>query len=184
MFVLKVEETGNEIHCWGKTRSVWDVDRQLSESCWLFYGKPCSQTGSLRFPPPCSCSAGYRSHLTSHASATAPIHRLLLIADSYFHLNADGPEDQCKLETQTYSASFLSFFFFYLLFPCVFVEECNCRRRCLLWESLFAPTDCHEFKEGLKLHWPALKSTVLILMSNWNTALADTGAIHHGDTVS
>ena len=120
MFVLKVEETGNEIHCWGKTRSVWDVDRQLSESCWLFYGKPCSQTGSLRFPPPCSCSAGYRSHLTSHASATAPIHRLLLIADSYFHLNADGPEDQCKLETQTYSASFLSFFFFlFIISLCV-----------------------------------------------------------------
>lgn len=50
------------------------------------------------------------------------------------------------------------------------MEDCNCRCRCLLWELSLTPTDCHEIKEGLKLHWPALKSIILIQMSNWSTA--------------
>lgn len=67
---------------------------------------------------------------------------------------------------------------------CVFVEKWNCRLCCLLWELSLTPMDFHEFKAGLKLHWPVLESTILIQMSNWSMALANNGAIHGSAAVS
>lgn len=124
----------------------------------------------LCFPPPLTWFAELVSSHCSHLAfqllslslslPLSPVHRFLLISDSYFHLNADDRGDKCKLESQTYSA--------FLPFPVisirrVLVEKRNHKCCCLRLRLSFAPVDCHEFKEGLKLHWPALKSTILIL---------------------
>lgn len=166
MLALNAEHTSNEIHCWrnvcylrcGKT--VWKLLIILWKTMF------CTSSSSHRL----SCSHCC-SQPSSHSSAALPFIDIFLTAVSYFHLNADGLEDQCKLQMQTFSIFFLSLFKKKQKHKLVCLwRSAICRRCCLLWELSFTPMDFHEFKQGLNLQWPALKSTILIQMSNKSTA--------------
>lgn len=101
MVALKVEEQGNEIHCW-RTMSIM----KCAETDW----KQLTIIWKSRFISLSSSPTWFAELVSSHCSHLASQmlslshHRFLLISDSYFDLNVDDGDDKCKLESQMYFA--------------------------------------------------------------------------------
>lgn len=174
MFALKVEEMADEIHCC----AVWDVERQF-ESCWLFYRKSCFLFFSERFfffllslrLSCCACPRlSYPSYLSRFSCSLPSV-------DSFFFFLFD-----CRLifSFKCWWARRISVNWKPKLIPFLSSPRllCVCKgvqlrggRRCLLWELSLAHT---QISMNLKKVWNctdrALKSSVLIHMSNWSTA--------------